>query len=313
MNFRKITYLRSYSPAFQLLNLCFLMLVCLFLSLFLGSLIGMAFFGLDFFEQLQQSGRMGGSDSIGILKYLQLVNGLGLFVFPALLFQYLFSSKQEDTMMVYRWPKGWMLMLAAVIIFSAMPVLNQIIDWNEGMQLPEFLGGLEEWIRHREDSAADLTARFMSVHTPMGLLINLFLIAVIPAIGEEFIFRGLVLNLMGKWFRNMHWAVLVSAVIFSAFHFQFYGFVPRMLLGIYLGYLLVWSGSVWVPVFAHFVNNATSVIVTYLAQQPGSQLSEFGVSNNPYILTGSLLISGGLMYLIYCISRRHSTCKKVRG
>lgn len=92
------------------------------------------------------------------------------------------------------------------------------------------------------------------------LIVNLMVMAVCPAITEEFFFRGALQRLIGKWSHNPHLVIWSVAILFSAFHLQFYGFIPRMLLGAYFGYLLLWSRSIWVPVFAHFVNNATAVI-----------------------------------------------------
>lgn len=84
--------------------------------------------------------------------------------------------------------------------------------------------------------------------------------ALCPAITEEFFFRGALQRLIGKWNPNPHFVIWSAAILFSAFHLQFYGFIPRMLLGAYLGYLLLWTRSIWIPVFAHFINNATAVI-----------------------------------------------------
>ena len=97
-----------------------------------------------------------------------------------------------------------------------------------------------------------------------GLFINLLMIAIIPAIGEEFFFRGLLQRIFSNWVRNTHWGIIISAFLFSAIHMQFYGFFPRFLLGAMFGYLFVWSGSLWLPVLAHFINNSLAVIAYYL-------------------------------------------------
>jgi hypothetical protein len=98
----------------------------------------------------------------------------------------------------------------------------------------------------------------------VDLLVNLVVIALLPAIGEELMFRGVVQRVMTGLFRNVHAGVVLTAVVFSAIHVQFFGFFPRMLLGVYLGYLLLWSGTIWMPVAAHFLNNAAAVIAAYL-------------------------------------------------
>ena len=117
-----------------------------------------------------------------------------------------------------------------------------------------------------EEQAAALTEAFLKMSTPGELIFNLFMIALIPAIGEELLFRGIVQNIFSRWLKNNHAAVWFTAILFSAMHMQFYGFIPRLMLGAMLGYLLVWSGNLWWPIIAHFVNNAAAVIFSYLFQ-----------------------------------------------
>ena len=96
---------------------------------------------------------------------------------------------------------------------------------------------------------------------------NLIMIGLLPAIGEELVFRGVVQKIFHQWSRNIHIAIWTTAFVFSAMHMQFYGFLPRMVLGGMLGYMLAWSGSLWLPIFAHFVNNAGAVVFMYLFQK----------------------------------------------
>lgn len=130
--------------------------------------------------------------------------------------------------------------------------------------LPQWLGGVEEWMRRTEKTAAEATKMFLEVTTYQALLFNIFMIAIIPSIGEEFIFRGVVLRLFRQWSGSLHVAVWVSAILFSAMHMQFFGFLPRLFLGLVLGYMFVWSRNIWVPVFAHFFNNAAAVVLYFL-------------------------------------------------
>jgi membrane protease YdiL (CAAX protease family) len=134
---------------------------------------------------------------------------------------------------------------------------------NQQLQLPEALAGLEATMKAMEADAEALTERLLTMNSVGELLLTLGLVAVIPAVGEELFFRGTIQQLIRtKW--GPHVAVWLTALIFSAIHFQFYGFVPRMLLGALMGYLLVWSGSLWYPILAHFVNNGTVVLFYYI-------------------------------------------------
>jgi predicted HTH transcriptional regulator len=109
-----------------------------------------------------------------------------------------------------------------------------------------------------------LTEAFLKMETPGELIGNLIMIGLLPAIGEELFFRGILQRIFVDWSKSKHWGVWITAIIFSAVHMQFLGFVPRLLLGALLGYLYVWSGSLWLPIIAHFVNNAAAVILTYI-------------------------------------------------
>jgi membrane protease YdiL (CAAX protease family) len=133
------------------------------------------------------------------------------------------------------------------------------------MTLPAFLEPLEQWMKTSEEEAKLLTEKFLSLTTFDGLIINLLLMAVLPAIAEELTFRGVLQNLFTV--SNLHIAIWCSAVLFSAVHLQFYGFLPRMLMGALFGYMLVWTGSLWTPILMHMTNNAMAVILYFVAQR----------------------------------------------
>src|SRR5690606_9694418 len=107
-----------------------------------------------------------------------------------------------------------------------------------------------------------------------ALAINLLMIAIIPAIGEELLFRGGIQNIFYKWFKNPHIAIWAAAILFSAIHVQFYGFIPRMLLWALFGYLLVWGKSIWYPIIGHFINNGSAVVTAFIYQQQGKSIDE---------------------------------------
>ena len=176
------------------------------------------------------------------------------------------------------------------------------------MRLPEWMSGLEERMKAMEENAALLLEKFMDVKTTGGLLFNLLMIAVIPAFGEEFLFRGVIQKIFTGWTRSHHWGIWISAILFSALHMQFYGFIPRMFLGALFGYMLVWSGSIWVPVCAHFFNNATGVIGLFLinkgAIQPEIEKIGSGSEQLP-IAIASIGLTIFLLHLAYKQKEEH--------
>jgi len=122
----------------------------------------------------------------------------------------------------------------------------------------------------------------------------LLIMAILPAIGEEFLFRGFLMRYFSSFVKNIHLNIIIVSIIFSALHLQFYGFLPRMALGILLGYLFYWSGSIWLPIVVHFANNAMTVIVYYLAEvgKINIDAEDFGNINNNYLLIINIIILG---------------------
>jgi membrane protease YdiL (CAAX protease family) len=160
-----------------------------------------------------------------------------------------------------------LLLLVLFVAFLSLPSMELLSNINEKMKLPSALKGLEDWMKSSEKEATDVTNIMLNVKTIWGLLFDLLLIGLITAIVEEFMFRGVMQTILFRWTKSVHTAVWVTAILFSAFHMEFYGFLPRLLLGVLFGYFVVWSGSIWPAVWAHFLNNGVDVVVTYLSQQ----------------------------------------------
>ena len=172
---------------------------------------------------------------------------------------------------------------------------------NNEIHLPAFLQKVETWMRNSEDAATKLTEAFLSTTSWGGFIVNLVMIAGLAAIGEELIFRGLLVRLFREWTKNIHLAVIIPAAFFSALHLQFYGFFGRMMLGILLGYLFVWSRSLWVPILVHFFNNAMAVILSFLFKRGviTTDMESFGESGNAVIISASFILTALVMFLIY--------------
>ena len=199
-------------------------------------------------------------DTMAGTKWLQFLQTVATFLLPALAATYLWSERPIQWLHLDK-AFAWQDALAAVVMMLlAIPGINLLSAWNQQMSLPEWMGGIEQWMRMQEDAAAQLTEQFLRVDTIGGLLVNIGLMALLPALGEELTFRGVV---QGMFTRNKHVAIWAAAAIFSFVHFQFYGFIPRMLMGAMFGYMLWWTGSLWVPMLMHFVNNCAAVVVAF--------------------------------------------------
>jgi uncharacterized protein len=185
-----------------------------------------------------------------------------------------------------------------VIIFMA--VNSVFIEWNSSVNFPDFAKGFETWAREREDIAAELTKFLTKFDSVFEVALAMVVIALLPAFGEEIVFRGIIQNQLFKATRNMHISIWVAAMLFSAIHFQFFGFVPRLLLGALFGYLYYWSGNLWLSVLAHFVNNGFSVLAMYFYQQGKLGFDLEKTESVPAnIVLISALLTAGLLYYFY--------------
>jgi len=219
-----------------------------------------------------------------ISQFLQSICG---FLLPAMTMAYLTSNQPLSFLSVQKTPRLKLTLITIAFMLVAIPAINLLAELNASVKFPEFLRGFEEWIRRHEDYRILITERFLETSTIRGLLLSIFLMAVIPSIAEELFFRGLLQRYFAQWTKNKHIAIWLTAFIFSAIHIQFYGFVPRMLLGAYFGYLLVWSRSIWLPVIAHFVNNAVAIIIFFLHQNQYISYNpeEFGIHGTFFVIS----------------------------
>lgn len=238
------------------------------------------------------------------LRLQMILQRIFMFILPPLLVAYLWFDKPFSWLRLNKFPGLWQIVSVVVLSVVIVPFVNVLTALNAQMALPEWLSGVSEWMRTMEDSAAGLTNQLLNVNEPALLVQNMILVAVIPAIGEELFFRGGIQNIISDK-KNIHLAVWISAFVFSAIHLQFYGFIPRMLLGGMYGYLLFWSGSLWLPVIAHFVNNGMAVLVYYLRYN-GSSMPDpdtLGHGQQWWMAVVSALCTGALLFFLYKIRK----------
>lgn len=295
------TAFREMKPFSQLMFSAFVILVSFLAFLLVSMLLAIPLFGIGSMLSIPTINNLSDPESIRLLKYFQVVQSIGLFIVPPVILAWLFHGQITEYLLLNKKSNSSSILLVAVLVFFSLPLINFIGEWNMRMEFPEFLTGMERWMKNAEENAAELTEAFLKVETTGGLLFNLFMVAFLPAIGEELLFRGVIQRIFTNWTRSHHWGIWISAILFSALHIQFYGFVPRMLLGVLFGYLLVWSGSMWLPVVAHFFNNGFAVVAMYLVDKNvlNPAVEEIGAtSGSRYAAILSLALVFLLMYLI---------------
>ncbi|MBS1950460.1 MAG: hypothetical protein OJF59_000390 [Cytophagales bacterium] len=259
-----------------------------------GMLVGAALYqgNGDFFHLVENPDE---HSIIPLMTMQGIVSILSFFVFPFLSwrlarrksFSY-FTNQKFYTQSVF---------FVGAIVLSFMVVDSVIIEWNQHIHFPAFLKSFEEWARASEDRLTEVTKALTQFHSFGEFLVGFLVIAVVAGFCEELLFRGIIQNEFYRGTKNIHLAVWVSAVLFSAIHMQFFGFVPRMLLGALFGYLYFWSGNIFVPMLAHVVNNGFSVILIYLNQLGVVEVNIESEEAAPWYAVGVFFfITTGLIY-----------------
>jgi membrane protease YdiL (CAAX protease family) len=245
------------------------------------------------------------AQNVGSFKWLQSWSSIGVFILPSILFVYLTEMKFVISKSFSR----NQLAISVCAMLFCIPIINYLALWNEAIHLPQFLSGIEDWMRASEAKSAIIMEYFLRMDTYGDLFINLFVIALIPAVGEEFLFRGVIQRGLTKWKNNPHFGIWISAFLFSALHMQFLGFVPRFLIGGFFGYLFLWSGSIWLPVIAHFINNALAVVLIFTASRNvgTNQLESLGATSEDGTLV--LMCCFALAMLLYLLHEIRATKK----
>ena len=206
-------------------------------------------------------------DNIFLIKLMQLITSVFIFIVPPLLLSYFEGGNLFNNLDLRKKIKRQNVLLIILIMLFSQILVAVSMQWNLEIinSLESFIPSVVESMKLMEENAKTITEAFLKMENTSGLLFNLFLIAFIPAIGEEMVFRGVLQKKLHSILQSHHLAIFVSSFIFSAIHMQFFGFLPRFILGIILGYLFYYSKNLWMPIIAHFINNALAVLIMYSA------------------------------------------------
>lgn len=294
---------RPNSPWSSLLILLGLTLACSVGVQFIILLLGILSDG-GLAEVLQNEGNLSSFSNRPFFLYALLIaSSFGTFLLPAFILQRLepyfnyFPTENRKDGMAY--------VIAIALLFAFGPIMQLIGDANAQMTFPDSLKGVETWMRLQEDNMASLTERIVMVDRWELLLVNVVVMAVMPAIAEEYYFRGSLMHIIQRLVKNYHITVWLSAIIFSAIHVQFFGFFPRMILGVFFGYMFVWTQNIWVPILAHFVNNATVAVLAFVYTRQGKTYADLQSydSYSIFVYIGGFILTILLGIWFYKISK----------
>ena len=260
------------NPFLQLLLLLFYALLGGFVFGLLAIVIILIINGLGMVSNLELL-LTGDPKFITEFKIIQILSSIGTFILPPIALA-LTEGKKVTQFYSFKKPQTLLIFLVLMIMIVSMPFMEWTVLINQKMVLPDYLKAVEQWMKEKEDAAMKITIQLITVRSNFDFIINLIMIAVLPAIGEELMFRGGVQRSLTKAFNSPHLAIWLTAIIFSAIHVQFYGFIPRMLLGAGFGYLYFYSGSLWYAMLAHFINNAYAVCAAFYMQKHNMPLNK---------------------------------------
>lgn len=233
------------------------------------------------------------------------------FIAPAMLCAAVFRQHPGKALCLNRKPPLIGVLAVVLVYFLSLPAMNYLIDCNQNMSLPQSLSAVEQWMRQYEELAAKQTQLILAQKSLAAVLFTFFVVAVMAGVSEEIFFRGAWQQFIFSSKTNSHAAVWITAFIFSFIHFQFFGFVPRLLLGAWLGYLLVWSRSLWLPITAHVLNNGMVVAASHLSNLgllSDKAIDNFGLPSNgsfPWLALASAAVTAAAIWLLHrSLSRR---------
>lgn len=280
------------SPYLQLLFLMLYALLGVFVFAIVGFIVALSIYGTTL---ITDTSWLNGSTSkyIPALKIILTSQQLGLFLTPAILLA-ITEGKKPNQFYGLKIPKTNLLFIVALIMAASMPAMGLVNELNQQMHLPSFLKSIESWMRKMEDEGMVTTMAILKMTNISDFIINLIVVAIVPAICEEFIFRGGLQRTFLRLFKNPHVAIWTSAIIFSSIHFQFFGFFPRLFLGAAFGYIYFWTGSIWYAVVAHFLNNGFAVTMAFYFQKnnlPINQDENMSISWYVYLISAILTIA----------------------
>lgn len=241
-----------------------------------------------------------------------------VFITPALVVAMLTTRFPASLLAVDRLPSLKFTLTAIFTLVVSIPLMNIIINWNQNLTFPESMSGIVQTFKDLEAKSEDSINIMTSGNSAGILIVNIMIVGIFAGLGEELFFRGGLMRLLGGVKSiGTHKAIWISAIIFSALHLQFFGFVPRMLLGVFFGYLLAWSGSLWLPILMHIINNSIIVTFDWINQTNGTDIdvNSIGTGSSTIdiiILTLSIVLTVFSLFMLYKFSKQTLLKNKIQ-
>ncbi len=290
----------------KLASLALITLVCLLIALVVGTAGAMIYAKLSATTVAQTFSYP------NYVRLYQILSSLIIFLIPALVCAWLFDTNIKNGLYLNTQTNWKSMLLALTAMITVIPFTAYITELNMQLSLPDCMKGIEEWMRQKEDRAKIVTEQILITDNFWLYLYNIIVLALVPAISEELFFRATLQKIITQ--HRPLLAAVITAVIFSAFHLQFYGFLPRVILGFMLGFMIVCTQNIRVSIAAHFLNNFVAVTAYYIK---GSDITN-NISENTAVSISIAIISAALTtYLLLQLwgknVKKHSPLKKTEN
>lgn len=253
-----------------------------------------------------------GAATLGRLRVAIMLQDIIIFILPTLMTLAIATRNPWKFCHISQSPGTANSLLTLATIVVAIPAINLIIKWNEGLHLPESMVSIENFLRNAEDNA-NATITMLLGETGIGdMLISVLLIGILTGVAEELFFRGGLQNILKALFHNRHLAVWVTAFVFSAIHMQFFGFFPRLIMGVFFGYLVLWSGSLWLSIIAHSFNNSIVVLTMWLTKtnRLSEDINNIGTEGSMQSIVAVIISAVLTAVIIYYMKKRTANSSK---
>ena len=242
-------------------------------------------------------------NTAAILRISSVLQNVLVFILPAVATAMLSTRFPATLLAIDKFPSGKFILLSIAVLIVSIPLMNSIIDWNQNITLPDSFSQFNDYMQQLEKGAEKAVSDITGGNTVGTLIMSILIVGIFTGLGEEIFFRGGLMRLF-SCIKGMspHVAIWLTAFLFSALHMQFLGFVPRMLLGVFFGYLTFWSGSLWLPIMIHALNNSILVTTDWINNRGGSQIdvNSIGLGENALILNiASIILTVIVFYALY--------------
>jgi uncharacterized protein len=262
---------------------------------FMGVLFAVLITGIPLASFLHPDMQHASAAFVSAFKIIQVFADIGTFIIPAIALVYLFFGVGPARFMGINKPVNPLpVVIAICLALTIQPLVDLSARLNEMLHLPNLFHGI-----NMDDKMEILMQKLLYMPHMSDLLINILFVAILPAVAEELFFRGFLQKTLQKWIKNAHVAVFIAAFVFSFIHFEFSGLLPRMLLGLLLGYVFLWSGDIKLSILIHFTNNFLDLMQVWYMQQQGKPVSQdiIGPPLPVYIYIVTIILVGSLLYV----------------